>query len=116
MFFFLQAYSTFSCGIVEKRNMTIKDILSKVKQDMPEVRIYTSYTVHITNILSDNKGFSPHQRVFGKNPHLPVADPEFPTSLNTTFENDNIRIHLNLLNPTRKAYMSVECGDRLKRP
>ena len=111
------AESSFSNGINERHHAIIKNILDKIRGDHNEtpVDIILSYAVFAKNCLVDNLGFSPHQRVFGRSPHIPTIMSENVCSTNTKLESDEMRNHLTLLHKTRQAYMSAESDDRIKR-
>ena len=111
------AESSFSNGINERHHAIIKNILNKIRSDHNDtpVDIILSYAVFAKNCLVDNLGFSPHQRVFGRSPNLPTIMSNNPCSTNTDIKSDIVSKHMNLLNETRKAYMSAESSDRIKR-
>ena len=69
------AQSSFSNGINERHNAILKDILTKLRMDTDHqrtpIQTLLSYAVFAKNCLVDNLGFSPFQRVFGRNPNVP---------------------------------------------
>ena len=113
------AQASFSNGINERHNAILKDILTKLRIDdehrSTPVDMLLSYAIFAKNCLIDNLGFSPHQRVFGRNPHIPNVASSNVCHTNSDYESDHVREHLNLLHKTRVAYMKAENSDRLKR-
>ena len=110
------AESSFSNGINE-RHAIIKTILNKIRQDYKSTRlgVMLSYAVFAKKCLVDNHGFTPHQHVFGHSPNIPTVLSENVCSTNTEYLSDDVRKHLNLLHDTRKAYMTAESSNRIKR-
>ena len=61
------AESPYMNGICERHNLVVKNIMSKVACDRPDVNLsqLIGYALYAKNVLTDNKGFSPFQRIFG---------------------------------------------------
>ena len=113
------AQASFSNGINERHNAILKDILNKLRLDEEHnstpTDILLSYAIFAKNCLVDNLGFSPHQRVYGRNPNIPNINSGNICHANNNYESDHVREHLNLLHKSRIAYMKAENSDRIKR-
>ena len=113
------AQASFSNGINERHNAILKDILNKLRLDdehkSTSAEILLSYAIFAKNCLVDNLGFSPHQRVYGRNPNIPNLNSKNICHTNQDYESDHVREHLNLLHKSRIAYMKAENSDRIKR-
>lgn len=111
------AESSFSNGINERHHAIVKSILNKIRCDHKDtpIDVILSYAIFAKNCLVDNLGFSPHQRVFGRSPNLPSVMSSNPCCMNTEYKSDVIRQHIDLLNETRKAYMTADSSNRIKR-
>ena len=111
------AESSFSNGINERHHAVIKTILNKIRHDYPlaDINVLVSYAIFAKNCLVDNRGFTPHQRVYGRSPNKPSILSDNVCNSNTEYASNEVRTHLNLLNDTRQAYVSAESSDRIKR-
>ena len=66
-------------------------------------------------LSTDGWGFSPHQLVYGRNPRLPgVMNDELP-ALEGTSSSDVIARHLNACHSARKAFISAEASEKIRR-
>ena len=111
------AESSFSNGINERHHAVIKSIMNKIRHNYSstDINVLVSYAVFAKNCLVDNRGFTPHQRVYGHSPNIPSILSDNVCSSNTEYESNAVRTHLNLLHDTRQAYVSAESSDRIKR-
>ena len=79
------AYSPWSNGIVERHNAVIENMILKIVDDSKcSVQTALVWAISAKNALSNNKGFSPNQLVFGRNPNLPSVLTAKPPALRTT--------------------------------
>ena len=113
------AQASFSNGINERHNAILKDILTKIRMDKEHqstpIHVLLSYATFAKNCLVDHLGFSPFQRVFGRNPNIPNINTNNVCHTNTDYQSDHVREHLNLLHKSRVAFMKAENSDRIKR-
>ena len=79
------AYSPWSNGLLERHNMTLTEILLKVKQKHKcSWETALNWALMAKNALHNVYGYSPYQPVFGKNPNLPSVLVDSPPALEGT--------------------------------
>ena len=68
------SYSPWSNGLVERHNQTLTNMLLKIKEDVKcDWETALAWAISAKNALVNNKGYSPMQIVFGRNPNLPTS-------------------------------------------
>lgn len=110
------AYSPWSNGICERHNLTLSEIVKKVKEDRKcSWDMALQWALMAKNSLSNVHGFSAHQLVFGTNPNLPsVLNDKLP-ALEGTTTSKVVGEHVAALYSARRAYTQAECSDRIRR-
>lgn len=61
-----------------------------------------------------NKGFSPYQLVYGRNPKLPCVLDDNPPALENTTISSTFGKHPNALHTARRAFMMSETSEKIK--
>jgi len=109
------AYAPWSNGIVERHNAVIENMVLKIMDDINcSIETALVWAVSAKNALSNNKGFSPNQLVFGKNPNLPSVLTLKPPALRNSTSSELVADHLNALNAARKAFIESESSSKIK--
>ena len=104
-------------GLCERVHAITDQILSKLAEEYPHVRLQTllKWANMAKNSLQMNNGFTPHQLVFGENPNLPnIMNAKIP-ALEETTTSETFGKHLNLMQFARQKYIEVENSERIKR-
>ena len=111
------AESPWSNGVCEKWVGLIKDSLRKMNEEgMPYNNVTLSWVVSAKNSLINNKGYSPNQLVFGKNPILPNVMGECsPAMCETENEEDTVRENLIAMKKAREVHIQQEASSKIKR-
>jgi hypothetical protein len=111
------AESPWSNGICEKWVGLIKDSLRKLKgEENVELKIGLGWSVAAKNALYNNKGFSPNQLVFGRNPALPNVIGEInPAMIEEGNETQLVRENLNAMHKGRVIHVQQEAEEKIKR-
>ena len=110
------AYSPWSNGVCERHNLTLSEIIHKVKQDRNCTwDMALQWALMAKNSLSNVHGYSAHQLVFGTNPNLPSVLVDNLPALEGTTSSKVIGEHIAALFSARRAYTEVECSDRIRR-
>lgn len=95
----------------------IKDSLRKLKEtgDLSR-KVSLSWAVAAKNCLYDQKGYSPNQLVFGKNPALPNLMGEFQTPMAEEGNEERmVRENLMAMHRTRILHVQQEADGKIKR-
>ena len=109
------AYSPWSNGIVERHNAVIENMLLKITSDSNcSVTNALVWSISAKNALHNNRGYSPNQLVFGRNPNLPSVLTAKPPALRTCTPSYLIAEHLNALHLARKSFIESESSKRIK--
>ena len=109
------AYSPWSNGIVERHNAVIENMLLKIVEDGScSVKNALVWAISAKNALHNNRGYSPNQLVFGRNPNLPSVLSDKPPALRTYTPSKLITEHLNALHLARKCFIESEASKRIK--
>ena len=66
-------------------------------------------------MITNRKGFSSFQIVFGRNPNIPGITNGNNSSLNTTFTSPDVRKHIERLQRAREAFATADSDNRIKR-
>ena len=72
------------------------------------------WAISAKNALHNNRGYSPNQLVFGRNPTLPSVLTDRPPALRTYTPSKLITEHLNALHLARKCFIESEASKRIK--
>ena len=111
------AESPWSNGKCEKMVGLLKDAIRKM-QDECEGNLETIlyWAVASKNALHNQRGFSPNQLVFGRNPALPDLQRDVKASeLREESEEDVMRHNLEAMHKSREIHIQQEADNRLKR-
>ena len=110
------AYAPWSNGICERHNMTLTEIIKKVKVEMKcDYEVALSWALMSKNMLSNVHGYSSYQLVYGKNPILPSIFTDQLPALSGKTTSQMVGNHISALYATRKAFTEVECSERIRR-
>ena len=110
------AYSPWSNGLCERHNLTLSEMVYKVKKDQQcswEMALH--WALVAKNSLSNVHGYSSHQIVFGINPHLPSVITDDLPALEGTTSSRVVAEHITSMHSARKAFMESECSERIRR-
>ena len=110
------AESPWSNGKCEKMVGLLKDAMRKMHDECEgnlETILY--WAVSAKNALHNQRGFSPNQLVFGRNPALPDLQKDVSASgLKEENEEDVMRHNLEAIHKSRKIHIMQEADKRLK--
>ena len=111
------ANSPFQNGTCERNHQVVDSILEKLVNEFPKTpeSVLLKWACMAKNTLQMYEGFSSHQLVFGRNPHLPNILTSTPSSLEYTTISERFTEHLNGLHAARKAFIESEACIRIKR-
>lgn len=110
------AFSPWSCGVVERHNGILKEILVKVKLDYNyDLDVALAWSLNAKNSLHNVNGYSSYQIVFGQNPNLPSVLSDKLPALEGTTVSESVGKHISALHETRKTFLEFETSDRLRR-
>ena len=104
-------------GICERNHAVVDNILSRVCEDFPDMRLDTAIAWACTakNTLQQVYGFSPYQLVFGRNPKLPNILSDGPPTWEEKAIGERLSEHLNALHKTREEFTKSENESRIKK-
>ena len=104
-------------GLCERNHAVIDMMLLKLQEDCPDtsLEILLCWANVAKNALQMNHGFSSYQLVFGKNPNLPNVMSENVAALEGSTGSEILAKHLNALHSARKAFISSEADERVRR-
>ena len=109
------AESPWSNGVVERHNAVIGNMILKIVDSSGcSVENALVWAVSAKNALHNNRGFSPNQLVFGRNPNLPSVLTAKPPALRTVTPSHLIAEHLNALHAARQAFIKCEASKKIK--
>ena len=110
------AYAPWSNGVCERHNMTLTEIIMKVKEDMKcDYETVLSWALMSKNMLSNVHGYSSYQLVFGKNPNFPSIFSDKLPALSGKSTSKMVADHISALYAARKAFTETECSERIHR-
>ena len=102
-----------SNGIYERHNVIIKDIISKVRNDINcHLKTALAWAISAKKSLMNVSRFNPHQIVLGRNINLPFIYNAKP--LADLPQNEIIIEHLSVLHATRQAFTATKSTKKLK--
>ena len=110
------AESPWQNGLCEKNHALLDNILERLDEDYPDVKLQTklAWAGMAKNSLQMVYGYSPNQLVFGQNPRLPNIVTDGPPTWEEKTASEMIAKHLNTLHAARKAFIHSESSSRLK--
>ena len=110
------AESPWSNGINERHNAILADMIVKVKQDTGcSLNDAIAWSISAKNALANVHGYSPNQLVFGKNPNFPSVLYDKLPALDKESKSQILVENLNALHSARKAFVSAESSERIRR-
>lgn len=110
------AYSPWSNGLLERHNMTLTEILLKVKKENGcGWQTALDWALMAKNSMINVHGYSSHQLVFGHSPNLPSILVDKLPALEGTSMSTRVGQHLAALHASRRAFTEVECSERIRR-
>ena len=108
--------SLWSNGITERHNAIISNMLERIlEENKCSMEVALAWAVSAKNSLQNVYGYSPNQLVFGKNPSFPTVLNNDPPSLESSTASEVVAEHLNALHAARKAYITSESCEKLRR-
>uniref|UniRef100_A0A669DDN2 Integrase catalytic domain-containing protein n=1 Tax=Oreochromis niloticus TaxID=8128 RepID=A0A669DDN2_ORENI len=112
----MAGYSPWSNRLLERHNMTLTEILLKVKKERGcDWHTVLDWALMAKNSMLNVHGYSPHQLVFGQNPNLPSVLMDKPPVLEGTTVSARVAEHISALHASRKAFTEAECSERIRR-
>lgn len=109
------AEAPWSNGVCERHNAILENMILKIVDNTScSVENALTWATCAKNALHNNRGFSPNQLVFGRNPNLPSVLTAKPPALRTVTPSQLIANHLNALHAARKAFIESESSRRIK--
>ena len=112
------AESPWSNGVCEKWVGLIKNSIRKLKEEEANIglKMSLSWSVAAKNALYDQKGFSPNQLVFGRNPAFPNMMGELnPAMVEEGNEMQMVRDNLNAMHKSRIIHVQQEAEAKIKK-
>ena len=110
------AYAPWSNGVCERHNMTLTEIIKKVKSERNiDYETALAWALMAKNTMSNVTGYSSYQLVFGRNPNLPSIFTDKLPALSGETTSQIVGKHISSLYATRKAYTEAECSERIRR-
>ena len=109
--------SPYQNGICERNHEVVDLILTKLVMEFPQTptKVLLKWASTSKNSLQMVEGFSPHQLVFGRNPHLPNLMNATPTSIEVETISECFNKHLAGLHAARRAFIESESSEKIKR-
>ena len=108
-------YSPWSNGVVERHNAVIENMILKIVSDSScSISNALVWAVSAKNALHNNRGYSPNQLVFGRNPNLPSVLTSKPPALRTHTPSKLIAKHQNAIHLARQSFIESESSRKLK--
>ena len=111
------AYSPWQNGIVERNHYSTDVIIHSVMRDYPKMKLEVAlaWAVTAVNGMTNVRGFSPYQLVFGKQMKLPNILEDPPPAWEEPERSKTLLDTLQAIHATREAYIKAERCDRIKR-
>ena len=111
------AESPFQNGLCEKNHAIIDTMLMKMadEQRNTPLDVLLCWSNMAKNALQMWHGYSSYQIVFGRNPKLPNIMSENVSALHGSTSSEMLAMHLNALHSARKAFITSEADERIKR-
>ena len=111
------ANSPYQNGTIEKNHGTTDSVVVIVKRDFPNMslEVALAWAVTAVNAMSNVRGFSPHQLVFGRQSRLPNILEDPPAALEEPTKSKSLLDTLEAMHAARVAYTKNERCDRLRR-
>ncbi len=111
------ANSPWMNGTIEKGHHTTDGVVVATKRDFPNMslEVAVAWAVTAVNAMSNVRGFSPHQLVFGRQSRLPNIIEDPPAAWEEPSKSKTLLETLEAMHATRVAYIKNERCDRLRR-
>ena len=111
------AESPWQNGICERNHAVVDRCLSKILEDDPKMNTNTAlaWAINAKNSLQMWNGFSSYQLVFGQNPNIPNTMCDKPPALEGKTTSATFAEHINALYSPRRAYISAESSEQVRR-
>ena len=91
-------------------------MLLKIKEDVKcDWETALAWAISAKNALVNNKGYSPMQIVFGRNPNLPTSLTDTLPALESKPETSIVGTHLAALQSARQEFVKAESSEKIKR-
>lgn len=109
------AESPFSNGIVERANLILYESMMKTVDDIGCTKeLGLAWAVSAVNALQNCSGFSPNQRVFGRNVNLPsIITSKPPAQKTSTME--TVRKHLDAIQSAKENFLKADASKRIRK-
>ena len=111
------AYSPWQNGTVERNHYSTDVIIHAVKRDYPKMKldVALAWAVTAVNSMTNVRGFSPYQLVFGRQIKLPNILEDPPPTWEEPERSKTLLETLQAIHATREKYIQAERCDRIKR-
>ena len=111
------AYSPWQNGTVERNHYSTDVIIHSVLRDYPKMSldVALAWAVTAVNSMTNVRGFSPYQLVFGKQIKLPNILEDPPPAWEEPERSKTLLDTLEAIHATREQYIKAERCDRIKR-
>ena len=110
------AHSPWSNGLNERHNGILGEMVVKTMEDINcSIEISLGWSVSAKNSLSNVRGYSANQLVFGYNPNTPSVLVSDLPALETVSTSEVVANNLNAMHAARRAFMMSESSERLQR-
>ena len=111
------AYSPWQNGIVERNHYSTDLIIKSVMRDYPKMslEVAIAWAVTAVNSMTNVRGFSPYQLVFGKQIKLPNILEDPPPAWEEPERSKTLLDTLQAIHAARESYIKAERCDRIKR-
>nr|XP_026695565.1 uncharacterized protein LOC113475550 [Ciona intestinalis] len=94
----------------------LSNIVTKIKyEEKCSWEAAVAWSVSAKNALVNRFGFSPYQHVFGRNINLPTTLTDKQPAFNGQAESLDVGAHLSALHAARRAFISAESSEKIRR-
>ena len=111
------AYSPWQNGIVERNHYSTDVIIHSVLRDYPNMKldVALAWAVTAVNSMTNVRGFSPYQLVFGRQIKLPNILEDPPPAWEEPVKSKTLLDTLEAIHATREKYIMAERCEKIKR-
>ena len=111
------AYSPWQNGVVERNHYSTDIIIHSVLRDYPKMKLEVAlaWAVTAVNSMTNVRGFSPHQLVFGRQIKLPNILEDPPPTWEEPERSKTLLDTLEAIHATREKYIMAERCEKIKR-
>ena len=111
------AYSPWQNGVVERNHYSTDVIIHSVMRDYPKMKLEVAlaWAVTAVNSMTNVRGFSPYQLVFGRQIKLPNILEDPPPTWEEPERSKTLLNTLEAIHATREKYIMAERCEKIKR-